>query len=403
MDEISLLRRARTDVPERTPEGVAEGRAALFAQIEAETPYALSTTVGDETSFAPMAAPVRRRRGRSAVWMRFSVLGAGALTIALIGGNLLGLGSWRGGADSAAAAVLNAAAIAALEATDPQLTPGQYLRVRNDAVYVTQTWLQEDVDAARVNGVADLSSVHAQFYLRRELLEMFQPADRNDTWWLIQCRGSVAQTFGADSERAAQQDPSNREGPTGNLIELPGGNLEYELPDGQIEVSTWLGGYLTPSGLSKDFSQLPLEPGELLAEIYRFTDGQGPSRDGEALVWIADTLRYGAVPAEYRAAMYKAAALIPGVYITDEQATLDGTMGTAIGRDESNNAFRQEIIIDPATGQFIGERLVALEGFGVTDVDPGLPAGTVVGWTAVTTEIVDAAPTDVSVCGANQG
>jgi hypothetical protein len=391
MDEISLLRRARTDIPERTPESVAHGRAALFAQIEAETPYAPFAALGDDTSFAPL--PLRRRRRRTIAWTGLSALGAGALTVALIAGNVFGVGDWHGGADPAAAEVLNAAALATLEVTDPQLAPGQYLRVRTDAVYMAQAWLEEDVDAARVNGeVQDLNTVEAQYYLQREQLELFRPANRNDTWWWIQCRRSVAQTFGPKSELAAQQDPLVTEGPIGSLEEMPGGRFESESSDGEIQTGNPVGGFTVPGGASDDFTQLPLEPGALLAEIHRLNAGSGPSRDGQALVWIADTLRGGAVPAEYRAAMYQAAALIPGVTVTDEQATLDGTTGIAIGRDETTSTFRQEIIIDPATGQFIGERRVTLEAYGP------VAAGTPLGWTAVTIEIVDAAPTDVSTC-----
>lgn len=397
MDEISLLRRARTDIPERTPESVARGRAALFAQIEAETPYAPFAAAGDDTSFTPL--PLRRRRRRTVAWTGFSALGAGALTVALVSSNLLGIGGWHGGADPAAADALNAAAIATLQVTDPTLSPGQFLHVRNDAVYMTQAYLDEDVDAARVDGaVEDLNTVEAQYFMAREQLELFRPADRNDTWWRIQCRTSVAQTFGPKSELAAKQSPIFTEGPIGNLIELPAGRIKYELPDGGVKISDPWNGFSVPGGSSDDFSQLPLEPSELLAEIYRLTTGQGPSPDGEALVWIADTLRGGAVPAEYRAAMYQAAALIPGVTITDKQATLNGSTGTAIGRDETNNSFRQEIIIDTATGQFIGERTIALEGYGAIAAGNDPAAGTTVGWTSVTTEIVDAAPTDVSTC-----
>ncbi|OZB81979.1 CU044_5270 family protein [Microbacterium sp. 13-71-7] len=395
MDETSLLRRARTDIPERTPASVARGRAALLAQIEAETPYAPFAALGDDTSFTPL--PVRRRRRRTVAWTGFTALGAGALTIALIGGNVFGVGGWHGGADPAAADMLNAAAVATLETTDPQLAPGQYLRVRNDAQYMTPAWLDEDVDAAPT---PDLSTAEAQYYMSRERWEVFRPADRNDTWWMIQCRRSVAQTFGPKSELAAQREALMTEGPIGHLIEMPGGRIKYDLPDGATEMGNPRSGFTVPGGSSDDFSQLPLEPSELLAEIYRLSAGSGPSPDGEALVWIADTLRGGAVPAEYRAAMYQAAALIPGVTVTDGQATLNGTTGTAIGRDETNNSFRQEIIIDPATGQFIGERQVALEGYRASAATPALPPGTVVGWSAVTTEIVDAAPTDVSICSA---
>ena len=91
----------------------------------------------------------------------------------------------------------------------------------------------------------------------------------------------------------------------------------------------------------------PRDPRLLLEDIYQKTDGKGQSVDGEALVFIADLLRTGVVPGELRAALYKAAALIPGVTVTDEQATLDGRKGIAIGRVEDFSHFRHDIIIDP--------------------------------------------------------
>jgi len=127
----------------------------------------------------------------------------------------------------------------------------------------------------------------------------------------------------------------------------------------------------------------------LLNHIYKTTMGQGNSPDGQALVWIADTLRFGAVPANLRAALYKAAAMIPGVEITEEQANLNGATGIAIGRLEDANGIRQDLIIDPATGQLIGERQVLThEG----DEQSGFPVGTIISWTAITTTVVDGAP-----------
>ncbi len=394
MDEISLLRRTRTDIPERTPAGVARGRAALFAQIEAETPYPPFAALGDDTSFTPL--PLRRRRRRTVAWTGFSALGATAVVAALVGSNLLGIAGWQGGADPAAADALNAAAVATLEVSDPQLAPGQYLRVHTDAVYMAQGWLDEDFDAARANGEdMDNVTVEPVFFMLKDRTELFVPADLNDTWWQIRCASTLAQTFGPKSELAAQRTLEGLAGVNDRLDDLPGGSYKVEGPDDKVTLGDPVDGFWVPGGTSSDFTQLPLDPAELLAEIYRVTAGAGPSPDGEALVWIADTLRQGTVPAEYRAAMYKAAALIPGVTITEGQATLNGATGIAIGRDETNNAFRQEIIIDPATGQFIGERQVALEGYGGSAV----AAGTTVGWTAATTEIVDVAPTDVSTCG----
>ncbi|WP_123704035.1 hypothetical protein [Rathayibacter sp. PhB127] len=87
-----------------------------------------------------------------------------------------------------------------------------------------------------------------------------------------------------------------------------------------------------------------------------------------------------------RASLYQAAALIPGVEFIEDQATLDGRTGTAIGRVETNANFRQDIIIDPDTGLFIGERTTQLTA------EDGIPADTITGWSAVTTTVVPDAP-----------
>lgn len=131
---------------------------------------------------------------------------------------------------------------------------------------------------------------------------------------------------------------------------------------------------------------LPRVPRRLLADIYQKTAGKGQSVDGEALVFIADLLRTGIVPGELRTALYKAAALIPGLTVTDEQATLDGLTGIAIGRVEDFSYFRHDIIIDSQCGLPIGERQVLTEPRGT------MPAGTATTWMTVETSVSDTAP-----------
>ena len=130
----------------------------------------------------------------------------------------------------------------------------------------------------------------------------------------------------------------------------------------------------------------PKDPRALLDLIYERTKGAGKTPDSEAFVTIADGLRTGAVPAELRAALYKVAALIPGVKLSDRQATIDGRTGTAIGIPSPDGAARTDIIIDPDSGLVIGEQNVLLKDY------PGSPAGTVTSWTSVRTSVVDSAP-----------
>ena len=95
----------------------------------------------------------------------------------------------------------------------------------------------------------------------------------------------------------------------------------------------------------------------------------------------------GVAPADVRAALYEAAAGIPGVEITEQVANLEGSTGISIGRVESADNSRQDLIIDRQTGALIGEREVALK-----DEGWGFPAGTTTSFTAVRTSVVDSAP-----------
>jgi hypothetical protein len=353
VDEISLLNRVRADVPERTPDDVIRGRAALLRAIE-----------------APATAPARRPR-RPWIWVGSAVAATCALTGVFVFGGALGAPV---GADPAAAAVLGAAATAARDVVDPVVGPGQYLEVRTDAIYAASGTTEADAEEARERDTTTEASDVTSF-LERDLRALWVPADRSADWIEVRCARVPVQTFGPRSETFAAESG----GVEDNARQVfPGGKTEYGAPITMLDADS--------------AADLPRDPHQLLERIYQENGNAGPSRDGEALVWLADRLRSGTVPAELRSVFYDTAALIPGVTITEEQATLNGRTGTAIGRDEGENGFRQDIIIDPATGEFIGERQVLLR--------PGadLPAGTATGSTSVTTTVVDAAPEGTALC-----
>ncbi len=355
MDELTLLRDTRSDIRPPSEAALAVGRAALLERAAEEFP----TTSRPTAEQSP-------RRGRLA--LRRAMLGgigaAGALALGatLVLTNVVGLAGWRGGADPAAAAVLHEASEAAITSVDPVLQPGQYLKV--ETLAVRWTW---HVVADDTPGVAFLESSTDALYV---------PADRDDDWVWLRSLARPSQTFGPESERIAQQAWERRVAEHGadhvERLRAPGGAFYGH-------------GALVSE---EELAELPRDPSQLLDHIYRVTAGMGSSPDGEALVYIADRLRSGVVPADLRAALYDAAALIPGVTIAEDEATLDGRIGVAIGRVEANSDLRhrQDIIVDPATGEFVGERTVSL-----TD-QWGMPAGTVIEWTAVTTTVADAAP-----------
>jgi hypothetical protein len=120
---------------------------------------------------------------------------------------------------------------------------------------------------------------------------------------------------------------------------------------------------------------LPTNPDVLLAKIYLETWGAGPSPQQEAFVTIGDLMRESIVPADLAAALYKAAARIPGITVVDDAVDALARHGIAIAR--TDGGIRTEWIFDRHTLQFLGERSVTT---GQTEFGP---AGTVTGSTAI--------------------
>lgn len=382
MDELTLLRSTRDDRREPSSDALASGRAALMKKIGSDRRAALA---GSRLSLTPPKNALRRRQ--NVAWAGFSVLGAASLTFALVATNVLGLGGWTGGADPAAANVLHTAAAATVRFSDPILNPGEYLFVLTDGAAVVTGTLDADAERIRQQG-GDIQDSDAVSALETQRQELYVPADHSDDWVWIQCTSRPLQTFGPRSEKFADElAASTREYDSDTIREFPGGIT----PGGQN-----FGGYRDGVETRVDYDSLPTDPTQLLSKIYELNGNAGQSREGEALEWITSALNQGTAPAEFRAALYGAAAEIPGVEITESSATLNGTTGVALGRVETADNTRHDIIIDPATGRFIGERHITLDGF--ADV----PAGTAMYWTTVTTTVVTTAPTDVASCGASR-
>ncbi|MGV8882533.1 MAG: CU044_5270 family protein [Rhodoglobus sp.] len=344
MDELTLLRKVRNDVADPTTEALTAGRAALFNTING-------------------VEPARRTRRRGVKIAGLSALGAGALTIALVATNVVGLPDWRGGAEPAAAEVLHNAALATIETSDPVIGPGQFLRLATTAMGAAGF----PSDTGRTNFLWIVSD------------ELYIPANRDEDWVWDRHPLELYGTFGPESEAVVKASIDASEG-TEELLRAPAGGFyggNTDARDGLLE-------------------GLPRDPVQLLNHIREITVGQSHSPDDAAMTFIVERLQTGAVPADLRAAFYNAAALIPGVTITEKQATLNGQTGIAIGRDEAN-LERQEIIIDPESGMYIGRRQLTLSGY------DDVPAGTVTGWSTITATVVDSAPEGGTVYGNHEG
>lgn len=139
-------------------------------------------------------------------------------------------------------------------------------------------------------------------------------------------------------------------------------------------------------------AQPPNHPPTAAEGVGRLTRPEPPV-DEKAFGLIAGVLRSGLAPSDLRAALYQAAAKIPGIQLTNDVVTLDGRPGRAIGYTYTGS--REEIIISPSNGQIIGSRsVVTQEG---ADLDKAnqtgnTRAGEVETNTSITTRITPAAP-----------
>ncbi|MDX3522248.1 CU044_5270 family protein [Streptomyces scabiei] len=137
-------------------------------------------------------------------------------------------------------------------------------------------------------------------------------------------------------------------------------------------------------------AELPTDPVALLRRIYRASDAvRDPEvpRDQAAFVAIGDMLFESNPPAEVGAALYKAAAKIPGVVAVNDAVDATGRHGIAIARENPVAGERTEWIFDKKTLRFLGERIVVVKA----TADSPLKVGTVAHTSAITERaVVDA-------------
>lgn len=132
---------------------------------------------------------------------------------------------------------------------------------------------------------------------------------------------------------------------------------------------------------------LPTDPDALLKKIDQDVDENRDKevpRDQAAFVALGDLLTESYPPAKLTAAIYQAAAKIPGVVKVDDAVDATGRHGVAVARLNEQDGQRTEWIFDKKTLAFLGERSVQ-----VKPDDNGLfKVGTVTSTSAITQRAV---------------
>lgn len=349
MDDLQLLREMRNDVGSAPPATLARGREKVMAKVTASS-----------------TPPPQQKGTVTALRFRRRALFVSAAAALVVGGIVIAdvIRPGSPGATAEAAEVLNNAAAATIRTSDPVVGTGQYLKIEKKSVIGSG------------GQATDLSKVKWQ---ETSNSQMYVPANRADEWvWnheprMILDSPNDAQPLPEEVRKALQTQDQEQSEFVG-VLRAPGGTFNGKEPTVLIRTSL------------KEAATLPRDPRALLDLVYERTGATGKSADNEAFVAISEGLGTGFVPADLRAALYKAAALIPNVTVTDKHAMIDGRSGIAIGIASQDGVTGAHIVIDPETGLVIGKQAVLLKDY------PGFPAGTVTTWTSLRTSVVDSTP-----------
>jgi hypothetical protein len=320
---------------------LAEARTALL--------LAAGEPLDEIRTGTPPPVEVKPIVGTGRRWA-YALAGAAAVLVLVITGFLVTASS--PGGTAAAAADLNAAADR-VSASDPAIPAGKY------QYRVTHSWSQ---------GMIGLRTGKTLSFLQETVTETWMPADRTQEWMQRSTAGRRKWIVGSDKEagRAIQKDskPEVLRGRCGSFYPPAGQD-----PCGEE------GGWSTPT--PDWIAGLPKDP-KALYERLRKDSPVNDRGDTELLVYAADALRTGLLPAKVRAELYRALGYLGNLEVMDRAANLEGKVGIAYGSDDGQ--VRQEIIVDPHNGEFIGEREV---------ITSGKDRGQVVSFSSVTSAIVD--------------
>jgi hypothetical protein len=322
--------------------GLTKVRENLMVVVDDQAQPRLGTTGTDTVETGEDA----RRRRPLRRW-----LAAAAAVAVLAAGGVLAQTVLFSTATAQAQEVLTSAADVAARAKDPVLAPGQYRYV------ATHAWWMKTIGKER----------RSFSFLNENLIETWIPADPNGEWLRRRREtGNRKWVTGSEAEARAAGAGAMIEGTPWPDQRAKGGNFVENAP----EHGNWQ--FPKPAFLAS----LPTDPEQLYERL-----GEDSGGGKQSLVYAADALRSGLMPAAARANLLRALTYLPGLDVTDGAADLDGHKGVALGISEDGE--RQEIILNPSTGEVIGEREVSDSMFA------DIPKGTVTSYSSITTAVVD--------------
>ncbi|GAA1594038.1 hypothetical protein GCM10009804_58260 [Kribbella hippodromi] len=309
----------------RPTDDLDRGLAALHADVDTDLARIERTrsTLLDAVAHAPVRQRAPRRR-----WLL-----AAAAALALVAGGSIYLTTLAGGSAEAKSS-LEGAAQQITSVSDPVVPPGQYRYLGS------HTWTY---------GFTEIPGGGLE-YLEEHTTETWIPANIRGTWYRRETTTGRHQWIKGSDELAKKYGITfDRKSTTTHAAcgAFDGGGGACAADGSWQDPSlAWLSG-------------LPKDP-DALYERLKQDAPRNERGETELLVYAQDALRTGMLPADTRATLYRALGDLDDLQITDKAANLDGRIGIAYSSDDGSN--REEIVIDPHTGAYIGSRQVSTNG-----------------------------------------
>lgn len=305
LDVLESVQRFRADVPEPDRDHVREARRVFH------------TALADAN-----ARPAPRRSPLGMSWrIRVPVMaGAAATLAAALAIGVVGIPGGGPSVNPAAAARLTAAADAvAVQPESPVLQDGQF-------------WFERSVfwQAAAASGDPEHDALNPEQ------------------------TGTYERWIALDGTQRIASD-----------MQVPEGyeEAEFDFDDRSTGEELWIG--TDAGGTYEDILALPTDTDGLYAHVERVTrdmDGNDRPVHVQMFVLVRDLLREPMLPNDLREALYRVAARIPGVQVTEGVTDHLDRTGTALWMVEDDSGYREEFIIDPATGEPLAERSLDPDG-----------------------------------------
>ncbi|GGV13456.1 hypothetical protein GCM10010182_37610 [Actinomadura cremea] len=119
----------------------------------------------------------------------------------------------------------------------------------------------------------------------------------------------------------------------------------------------------TPPADYASLSKLPTDPDALLKWTYADMGGLGETAEGRystAYTMLTAILRDSELPPKVEAALFRAIKKIPDVTLVEGRVDMAGRQAIALGRI-TEGYLHEEILFDPKTYEYLGERAVAIK------------------------------------------